>query len=128
MSEGWQRKPPTDRQMDYLTLHKLPLAKGRGEANDIIYKHWKWRKALTDAMKKAEKGPDKPVHMVDYASQPNLRIRCDQSWTTPDLKSPAYPSGIYKTMDGRFYTFDDQKITCQLCRETGPDGPPLAAA
>lgn len=128
MSEGWRRKPPTDRQRDYLTLHKLPLPEGRGDANEAIYKHWKWRKALTDTMKTAEKSGNKPVHMVDYASQPNLRIRCDLSWTTPDLKSPSYPDGIYQAADGRLYTFDESKISCGLCLETGPDGPPLAAA
>ena len=128
MSEGWRRKPPTSRQEDYFHRFKLEMPETRGEANQVIYEHWQKRKELTDTMKKEEKSSKPPVHMVDYASQPDLKFRCDGSWSTPDLKSMVLPPGIYKAIDGRLYTFDEAKISCGVCLETGPDGPPLAAA
>lgn len=74
------------------------------------------------------------VHMVDYASQPDLQIRCDQSWTTPawdgfkpgGVKKWGLPEGVYKTDDGRNYTFEEDKITCPKCKKAPPE-PPMAA-
>lgn len=126
--ERWRKLPLSDKQRDYLDRYKLPHPKNRGEATHAIYLHHQKRKELTAAVKKAEEeGGPLVVHMVDYASQPDLLIRCDRSWTTPDLKGPALPRYVYKAMNGRYYTFDDKYVTCKLCLETEPNGTPMAA-
>jgi len=62
------------------------------------------------------------IHNVSYASQPDLLIDCDQTWTTPawgacDWSEPnvTVPNGVFKTLDKRYYTFDDHKVTCEAC-------------
>lgn len=71
------------------------------------------------------------VHMVDYASQPDIQFRCDETWDTPCWKQlgerdTAKLNGVYKADGGRYYTFEEDKITCPKCRKTPPE-PPLAA-
>lgn len=60
--------------------------------------------------------PEKPIHYVDYASQPYVRFACDESNTdryvwggqTGDPK-------VHETGDGDRYTFDETKPTCEAC-------------
>jgi hypothetical protein len=125
---NWRFKAPSPKQLDYLDRYKLEVPKNRGKANDVIYEHHLKRKALTEAMKTAEKSDKKPVHMVDYSSQPDLRVRCDGSWTTPKFPQPeGLSGGVYGTADDRLYTFSEEKVTCELCIATGPNGTPMAA-
>lgn len=63
------------------------------------------------------------VHSCDYASQPDLHIRCSGKWTTPSW-ADAYTGvdGIYRDDEGDLYTFDDQpgadcKVSCPTCLE-----------
>lgn len=66
---------------------------------------------------------DPVVHFSDYASQPDVRIACDQSWTTPAWKRTRMVSAnVYEADDGRFYTFDEGAITCVVCREQVESG------
>ena len=59
-----------------------------------------------------------PVHLCDWGSQPTIRIACDQScdragWTQRgDL-----PEGVYNRDDGCLYTFTDELVTCEACRQ-----------
>lgn len=60
------------------------------------------------------------IHLVSYASQPDLQIDCDQSWTTPAGSEFAKTDeerkpGIFLTSDGRRYTFNETKVTCEAC-------------
>lgn len=70
------------------------------------------------------------VHMVDYASQPNIQFRCDETWDTPSWdefnRDPKEFVGVYKAHGGRFYTFEEDKITCPVCKKPDPE-PPMAA-
>lgn len=74
----------------------------------------------------AQKSKDTRVHMVDYASQPNIQYRCDSTWSTPDWVQGEQPPGVFLADDGRLYTFTEEKITCGTCIEMGPT-PPKAA-
>lgn len=57
------------------------------------------------------------VHLVEYASQPDLLILCDQTWTTPAWGDPmtSAPS-VYRADDGRLYAFDRALVTCDRCK------------
>jgi hypothetical protein len=62
-----------------------------------------------------------PIHYSDWASQPDIRIACDQSYTTPAWKTAEnahaqmdLPAEVYLADDGRLYTFT-QKPTCLDC-------------
>ena len=67
-----------------------------------------------------------PIHMVDYASQPDIRFRCDKTWDTPSWDQLGKESGeVFQAKGGRFYTFTESKITCEKCRKD-PE-PPMAA-
>ena len=57
------------------------------------------------------------IHISKESSQPHIHIECDDSWTTPSFnKGVGIFSGIYKTQDGRLYTFEDDKVTCEKCK------------
>lgn len=60
-----------------------------------------------------------PVHLSDWAQQPDVRIACDQSWTTPawgsEEETDTGTEGVYKADDGRLYTFDPARATCPAC-------------
>ena len=63
---------------------------------------------------------NKVVHAVDYASQPDLQIRCDGTWTTPhgnNFRSGPrlFPVGVYEASNEYLYTFDENKVTCVEC-------------
>lgn len=62
-----------------------------------------------------------PVHLVKYASQPDLQFACDGTWDTPAYKAFAkgyvspHPAGVYEAAGGRLYTFDEKLATCPDC-------------
>lgn len=62
-----------------------------------------------------------PIHLCDYASQPYIRIYCDQAWCSPGWNQPdeGDPPGCWLTDENppRKYTFDFWKVTCKLCNE-----------
>ena len=64
---------------------------------------------------------DLTVHHCDWSSQPDLHIHCDDSWTTPLWGTPSAMQAalerreIFVTEDDRYYTFDDDKVTCKAC-------------
>lgn len=64
---------------------------------------------------------DALIHWSDYASQPNLRIACDQTWTTPlwGPKRPKceLPEGVYIAGGERLYSFDLERVTCPECKQ-----------
>jgi hypothetical protein len=82
-----------------------------------------------------------PIHLSDWASQPDVRIACDQYYGTPAYRQTIEPStlpeGVYELDDGRLYTFDDElngSVTCPACvafaarwRDTKPENPIAAA-
>src|SRR5262245_23637060 len=55
-----------------------------------------------------------PVHLVKYASQPDLQFACDGTWDTPSWKAfrqgyvSPHPPGVYEADGGRLYTFDEK--------------------
>jgi hypothetical protein len=61
---------------------------------------------------------ERAVHLSDYASQPDVRILCDGSWTTPawgPTSGMTETEGVYESDDNRLYTFDKDKTTCPKC-------------
>lgn len=62
------------------------------------------------------------VHLCDFAQQPDIRIACDQSWTTPAIrfqrpeKAATGIKDVHKADDGRLYTFEAAKVTCPKCK------------
>lgn len=56
------------------------------------------------------------IHYCDYASQPDIRIFCDQSWTRPAWNDASTSiENVYKTEDNRVYTFNLLLTTCLDC-------------
>ena len=72
------------------------------------------------------------VHSSDYASQPDIHIRCSDKWTTPawgpEAETATGIEGVYRADDGGLYTFEDRayvdeesgltvpsKVTCPAC-------------
>lgn len=61
------------------------------------------------------------IHWSDWASQPDIRIACDQTYTTPAWHTKEDPRGsttgtpgVYRGDDGRLYTFEHEP-TCPGC-------------
>lgn len=64
------------------------------------------------------------VHLCLWASQPDIKIECDGSWTTPAWKTSVnkelvLDEGVYESADRSFYTFETEKATCPPCRCIG---------
>lgn len=61
---------------------------------------------------------DEPIHYSDYASQPDVRIYCDGSWTTPAW-APADDKtempAVYRADTMALYTFERPRVTCERC-------------
>jgi hypothetical protein len=57
------------------------------------------------------------VHYSGWASQPDIRIDCDMSWTMPAWERNKISEEIYLADDGRQYTFNPDIATCLICRE-----------
>ena len=57
------------------------------------------------------------VHHCDWASQPDIRIACDQSWTTPAWTQPELPKNVYAADNGKLYAFAYEVVTCEECRQ-----------
>ncbi len=66
-----------------------------------------------------------PIHISDYASQPEVRIKCTKQYGTPAWRgTPQWvddlPEGVYALDVGDepavLYTFDDDKVTCETCK------------
>jgi len=61
------------------------------------------------------------VHLIEYASQPDIQFVCDKEWSTPSWPSDAWrkgivlPEGIYLADNKRRYTFEKSKTTCECC-------------
>ncbi len=59
------------------------------------------------------------IHHCGWAGQPDIRIDCDLSWTTPawvqELEDGIYQPGVYWSDDDRLYTFEIEKVTCEKC-------------
>lgn len=65
-----------------------------------------------------------PVHISDWAGQPDIRIFCDQSWTTPAWTDSVVvvedhdgEGGVYRSTDNRLYTFTKSRVTCEACKK-----------
>lgn len=54
------------------------------------------------------------IHLVTYASQPDLLIECSQQWTTPVWGRRS--EGVYEAASGQLYTFDRDRVTCSMCK------------
>ena len=77
---------------------------------------------------KVKVGPSKaiaaikePIHLSDYASQPDIRIFCTQAWTTPKWaghgKRVGLPKGVYHADPDELYPFEDENVTCLDCKK-----------
>lgn len=61
------------------------------------------------------------VHLIAYASQPDIQFRCDGSWSTPRWGDASTETeGVYLDDDGRLYTFDEALVTCPQCPPRAP--------
>lgn len=81
-------------------------------------------------------GPVPLVHSCDWASQPDIHIRCSDRWTTPAWTQPeGLPEGVHLDESGSLYTFADKawmdpdsgavlptKVTCPRCHEMAEKG------
>jgi hypothetical protein len=57
------------------------------------------------------------IHCIKFASQPDLQILCDESWTTPAWSKPESTiEGTYLADSGKLYTFRDGLVTCPDCK------------
>ena len=68
------------------------------------------------------------VHWSDWAQQPDIRIACDQSYTTPKWgprSGLTDVANVYEADDGRLYTFTggmrEGLATCPRCRDLAAD-------
>jgi hypothetical protein len=69
----------------------------------------------------------RPIHLCDWASQPDIHILCSGKWTTPKwgAKAPVESfDGVYEDEQQDLYTFDDEKVTCPTCALGRPKEPP----
>jgi hypothetical protein len=65
-----------------------------------------------------------PVHLVGYASQPDIQYVCDETWDQPAWTSPENEALIEELVGtevhvgdkGRLYTFDKHLVTCEACK------------
>lgn len=57
------------------------------------------------------------IHLVEYASQPDIQYKCDGVWDTPKWNSPTVMpnDGVFIGEMLRYYTFDKDKVTCEEC-------------
>lgn len=58
---------------------------------------------------------EKAIHICDWASQPDIRIRCSQVMTTPAWTNAKVREGVFRADNGDVYTFEDSKVTCPDC-------------
>jgi hypothetical protein len=58
------------------------------------------------------------VHYSDWASQPDVKIACDQSIDRADIEDPGVAAGVYVREDGRLYAFELTLVTCPKCQST----------
>ncbi len=57
------------------------------------------------------------VHGVGWAAQGDLQLVCDSSWAQAKWgEEPAAHTVVFEAEDGRFYTFDEESVTCAGCR------------
>lgn len=62
------------------------------------------------------------VHLCDWASQPDIRIKCSQAMTTPEWGvAHDLPEGVYHAVNGDVYTFERSKATCAECNPNKGD-------
>lgn len=65
------------------------------------------------------KASEAPIHIIGYASQPDIQFICDEAWDTPKWGSDddvyTDTSGVYVSDTDRLYTFDRTKVTCPAC-------------
>jgi hypothetical protein len=57
------------------------------------------------------------VHLVNWASQPDLQLWCSGEMTTPKWGKKAEGSGVFLAQNDQIYTFDKRKVTCRACLE-----------
>ena len=66
-----------------------------------------------------KKNGPRPVHKISYASQPDVKFLCDESWSTPKWGSEedkqTDDDDVHVADDDRHYTFEDTKVTCPEC-------------
>lgn len=58
------------------------------------------------------------IHLVLYASQPDIQRACDSQWSTPAWKTegkPPLPAQCYWSDDDWAYTFEKSLTTCPEC-------------
>lgn len=57
---------------------------------------------------------EEPIHLCDWAQQPDIRIACTQEMTQPKWGHEGRP---FKAENGALYTFVAAKVTCPKCQE-----------
>ncbi len=67
-----------------------------------------------------------PVHLCDYADQPDIRIACTETWTTPKWAGPEkrtdLPADVHQGDNDQLYTFEPELVTCVACKAWKPAG------
>lgn len=61
------------------------------------------------------------IHLVQFASQPDIRRSCDGKWDTvawSTVGKPPLPGECYWADDGWAYTFEKSLATCKMCIAT----------
>jgi hypothetical protein len=86
------------------------------------------RASLIEALDAERAKRLEPVHLSDWAQQPDIRIACDQSYTTPKWNQSVDGTGVYLTEDGRRYAFEREHATCPGCIESADLRAKLATA
>ncbi len=58
------------------------------------------------------------IHLVKHVIKPKIRFACDEEWEGPEPEHLHSTSmvDVYKTNDGRFYTFEPRLVTCPKCK------------
>lgn len=57
------------------------------------------------------------IHLVEYASQPDIQIKCTGDWDTPKWGTMMkLPDGVHLSEKLEFYTFDKSNVTCDKCK------------
>lgn len=58
---------------------------------------------------------DSVIHLCDWSSQPDIRIKCSQAMSTPAWKDTNVAPGVFRADNGAVYTFESGKVTCPEC-------------
>lgn len=68
-----------------------------------------------DGAREPEATATTSIHLVTYASQPDVQIVCTQVWTQPAWKDTTVSPGVFRADNGAVYTFTRSLATCPEC-------------